>query len=106
MAKNFSGAGKSRTFVSPTGGTANGVPVAIGTLMVVPLEDTVKGQPFTGVLDGSWILPVTGALKAGAKVSWLAASTSLVADGTADAVPFGKLLGDAVGGVADALLIQ
>lgn len=106
MAKNYSGEGKSRTFISPTGGTTNGVPVAIGSLMVIPLEDSVKGQPFTGVLDGSWILPVTGALKTGVKVSWLAASSSLVAADTADSLPFGKLLGDASGGFADALLIQ
>lgn len=104
MAKNYSGAGRSCTLVSPTGGTKAGVPVAINTLVVIPLEDTVKGQPFTGVLGDVWVLPVTGALKAGAKVSVLAGV--LVADGTADAVPFGKLLTDAVGGFAEALLIQ
>jgi predicted RecA/RadA family phage recombinase len=106
MAKNYSGEGKTRPFVSPTGGTTNGVPVAINSLVVIPLEDTVKGQTFTGVLGGSWILPVTGALKTGAKVSWLASSSSLVAADTVDSVPFGKLLTDAVGGFADALLIQ
>jgi len=106
MAKNHSGEGKSRTFVSPTGGTTNGVPVVLNSMVVIPLEDTVKGQNFTGVLCGSWILPVTGALKTGAKVSWLASSSSLVAADTADSVPFGKLLSDAAGGVADALLIQ
>jgi len=104
MAKNYQGAGLQRSFTSPTGGTTSGVPVAIGSLVVVPLDDTAKGQLFTGVLGGSWVLPVTGALKAGAKVSLLAGS--LVADGTADSVPFGKLLGDASGGFADALLIQ
>lgn len=104
MAKNYQGAGMQRTFVSPTGGTTNGVPVAINDLVVVALDTTVKGQPFTGVLGGSWVLPVTGALKAGVKVSLLAGA--LVADGTADAVPFGKLLTDAVGGFAEALLIQ
>ncbi|MNL81383.1 hypothetical protein D3C87_2084790 [compost metagenome] len=50
------------------------------------------------------MLPVTGALKAGVKVSVLAGV--LVAEGTADAVPFGKLLTDAAGGFAEALLIQ
>lgn len=104
MAKNYSGAGSSRTFKSPTGGTKAGVPVAINAMVVMPLEDTVKDQPFTGVLGGTWVLPVTGALKAGVKVSLLAGV--LVADGTADAVPFGKLLTDAVGGYAEALLIQ
>jgi predicted RecA/RadA family phage recombinase len=104
MSKNYAGAGQSCTFVSPTGGTKAGVPVAINALVVIPLEDTVKGQPFTGRLGESWVLPVTGALKAGAKVSVLAGV--LVADGTADAVPFGKLLTDASGGFAEALLIQ
>lgn len=104
MAKNYSGAGVSRTFKSPAGGTKSGVPVAINGMVVVPLEDTVKDQPFTGVLGDAWVLPVTGALKAGVKVSLLAGV--LVADGTADAVPFGKLLTDAVGGYAEALLIQ
>lgn len=104
MAKNYQGAGLQRTFVSPTGGTTSGVPVVINALVVVPLEDTVKGQPFTGVLGGSWVLPVTGALKAGVKVGVLGGT--LVADGTADAVPFGKLLTDASGGYAEGLLIQ
>ncbi|MGH8045024.1 MAG: hypothetical protein ACREOX_10455 [Stenotrophomonas sp.] len=94
----------SRTYVSPTGGTKSGVPVVINDLVLIPMEDTVKGQPFTGVLGESWTLPVTGALKAGVKVSVLAGV--LVAEGTPDAVPFGKLLTDAVGGYAEALLIQ
>ncbi|MHA4978023.1 hypothetical protein ACX0K2_16205 [Pseudomonas extremorientalis] len=104
MSKNYSGTGRSCSFVSPTGGTKAGVPVAINALVVIPLEDTVKGQLFTGVLGDAWVLPVTGALKAGVKVSVLAGV--LVADGTADAVPFGKLLSDASGGFAEALLIQ
>ena len=104
MAKNYQGAGMQRSFIAPTGGVVGGVPLALGALVVVPLEDAAKGQPFTGVLGGSWVLPSTGALKVGAKVSLLAGG--LVADGTADAVPFGKLLGDAAGGFAEALLIQ
>lgn len=104
MAKNYQGAGLQRSFIAPTGGVVGGVPVALGSLVVVPLEDAVKGQPFTGVLGGAWILPITGALKAGTKVGFLAGG--LVADGTADAVPFGKLLSDAAGGFAEALLIQ
>lgn len=104
MAKNYQGVGLQRTFIAPTGGVSSGVPAAIGALVVVPLEDAAKGQPFTGVLGGSWTLPITGALKVGAKVGVLAGG--LVADGTADAVPFGKLLTDASGGFAEALLIQ
>lgn len=104
MAKNYQGAGMQRPFIAPTAGVSSGVPIALGTLVVVPLGDAAKGQPFTGILGGSWLLPVTGALKTGAKVSLLAGG--LVADGTADSVPFGKLLGDAAGGFAEALLIQ
>ena len=104
MAKNYQGAGMQRSFIAPTGGVVGGVPLALGALVVVPLENAAKGQPFTGVLGGSWVLPSTGALKVGAKVSLLAGG--LVSDGTADAVPFGKLLGDAAGGFAEALLIQ
>ncbi|KAF2406421.1 Predicted phage recombinase, RecA/RadA family [Pseudomonas antarctica] len=104
MAKNYQGAGMQRAFIAPTGGVSSGVPIALGALVVVPLEDAAKGQPFTGVLGGSWLLPSTGALKVGAKVGLLAGG--LVADGTADSVPFGKLLADAAGGFAEALLIQ
>lgn len=104
MSKNYQGAGQTVTFISPTGGTTSGVPLAINSLVVVPMDTTKKGEPCVGALGGSWQLQVTGALKQGAKVSLLAGG--LVADGTADAVPFGKLLTDASGGFAEALLIQ
>lgn len=104
MSKNYQGAGQTVTFISPTGGTTSGVPLAINSLVVVPMDTTKKGEPCVGALGGSWLLPVTGALKQGVKVSLLAGG--LVADGTADAVPFGKLLADTSGGFAEALLIQ
>lgn len=103
MSKNYQGAGQTVTFVSPTGGTTSGVPIAINNLVVVPKDTTVKGQPCVGSIGGSWQLPVTGALKMGFKVSLK--DGGLVADGTADSVPFGKLLSDASGGFAEALLI-
>nr|WP_314563074.1 DUF2190 family protein [uncultured Pseudomonas sp.] len=104
MSKNYQGAGQTVTFTSPTAGTTAGVPLAINSLVVVPMDTTKKGETCVGALGGSWQLPVTGALKLGAKVSLLAGG--LVAEGTADSVPFGKLLGDASGGFAEALLIQ
>lgn len=104
MAKNYSGAGKSISIASPTGGTTAGVPLVVLDTVMVPLDTTVKDQQVTVLLDGAWRLPVTGALKFGAKVSVL--SGTLVAAGTASSVPFGKLLTDAVGGFAEALLIQ
>lgn len=104
MAGNYSSAGGAVTLTSPTGGTASGVPVAVNDMLVIPMEDTVKGQPFTAVLGGAWVLPVTGALKAGKKVGWL--NGSLVAADTVDSIYYGKLLSDVANGYAEALLIQ
>ena len=104
MAGNYSGTGQSITLTSPTGGTTAGKPVAINDMVVIPLESTVKGQPFTAVLGDVWVLPVTGALKAGKAVGVL--DGTLVAIDTPDSVRFGKLTTDAVGGYAEALLIQ
>ena len=104
MAKNYSGTGKSITLISPAGGTTSGVPLVVNDLVMIPLDTTVQGQTVTVMLGDAWRLPVTGALKAGVKVSVL--TGTLVAAGTASSVPFGKLLTDAVGGFAEALLIQ
>ena len=86
MAGNYSGTGRTITLTSPTGGTTSGQPVVINDMVVIPLESTVKGQPFTAVLGDVWVLPVTGALKAGKAVSVLAGT--LVAVDTADSVRF------------------
>ena len=105
MAGNYSGTGKAVTLLSPAGGTLSGCPVAINDMVVMPLETTKEGQQFTAILGDAWMLPVTGALKAGQAVGVLVDGT-LVAAETADSVRFGKLLSDASGGYAEALLIQ
>ncbi|WP_395593075.1 DUF2190 family protein (plasmid) [Pseudomonas sp. B26140] len=105
MAGNYVGNAKTITMTSPTGGTTAGQPVIINDMVVIPHETTVKGQPFTASLGDAWTLPVTGAIKAGKIVNVLATGVLVAAD-TADSVRFGKLLTDATGGYAEALLIQ
>jgi predicted RecA/RadA family phage recombinase len=104
MAKNYSSDGSTVNFVAPTGGAIAGQPLALGQLVVMPIGSGPKGTPLVGVTNGAWNVPVAPGLKQGAKVSVLAGA--LVADGTADSVPFGKLLSDESGGVAEALLVQ
>ena len=105
MAGNYSSTGKTITLLSPAGGTLSGCPVAINDMVVMPLETTTEGQQFTAILGDAWMLPVTGALKAGQAVGFLPDGT-LVAAETAESVRFGKLLSDASNGYAEALLIQ
>jgi len=104
MAKNFSSDGSTVSFVAPTGGAVAGQPLALDQLVVMPLSSGPKGTLLVGVTNGAWVVPVAAGLKLGAKVSVLAGA--LVADGTADSVPFGKLLADELGGYAEALLVQ
>lgn len=104
MAKNYVQSGKAPTLIAPAGGVTAGVPVAIDALVVVPLEDAAAGEPFTGHTDGVWNVPCTAGLTAGAKVSLLAGE--LVADGTAESVPCGKLITAESSGTADLLLVQ
>lgn len=104
MAKNYSSDGGTLNFVAPTGGAVAGQPCVLDSLVVMPLGSGPKGTPLVGVTNGVWIVPTAAGLKQGAKVSVLAGA--LVADGTADSVPFGKLFSDESGGFAEALLVQ
>lgn len=104
MAKNFSSDGSTVNFVAPTGGAVAGQPLALDQLVVMPLSSGPKYTPLVGVTNGAWNVPTAPGLKQGAKVSVLAGV--LVADGTADSVPYGKLLSDESGGYAEALLVQ
>lgn len=104
MAKNFVQSGSAPTLIAPTGGVVSGIPVAINDLVVVPLDDAAAGESFVGHTGGVWNVPCAAGLTAGSKVAVL--SGELVADGTAESTPCGKLITDAASGVADFLLVQ
>jgi len=104
MAKNYVSAGGSISLPAPTGGSVAGVPQVIGDLAVMPLQSGPKGTVITYSTCGAWSVPAAAGLKAGAKVSVL--NGALVADGTADSFPYGKLLSDTVNGFAEALIVQ
>lgn len=104
MAKNHVGTGKTVDFTAPVGGAFSGVPLVLNEMVVIPTSTGVSGTKMVGITDEEWRLPAEGALLLGQKVNVLAGV--LVAPGVADSVPFGKLTSDAVGGFANALLIQ
>ncbi len=104
MAKNFVQSGSAPTFIAPAGGVLSGIPVAINDLVVVPLDDAAEGEPFVGHTGGVWNVPCASGLTTGSKVAVLAGE--LVADGTAESTPCGKLTTDVAGGKADFLLVQ
>lgn len=104
MAKNYVQAGGSISLPAPTGGSVAGVPQVIGALAVMPLQSGVKGTQITYRTCDVWNVPAAAGLKAGAKVSVL--NNALVADGTADSLPYGKLVSDTVDGFADVLIVQ
>lgn len=104
MSTNYVNSGKTVTLPAPTGGSLAGIPQVIGDLAVMPLESGAKGTLITYHTDGAWSVPAAAGLKAGAKVSVL--TGALVAAGTADSLPYGKLLADTVNGYADVLIVQ
>ncbi|MFG0924776.1 DUF2190 family protein [Pseudomonas putida] len=105
MAKNYSGTGQTVVIIAPAGGATSGKPLVVNTMVLMPLETAAQGKPVTCRTGDSWNLPAAAGLKLGAKVSVLA-DGSLVADGTANSTPFGRLLSDESGGFASALLRQ
>ena len=104
MAKNHVSAGDSISLPAPTGGSVAGVPQVVGDLAVMPLQSGPKGTVITYCTCGAWSVPAVAGLKAGAKVSVL--NGGLVAAGTVDSAPYGKLLSDVVGGYAEVLIVQ
>ncbi|UCP00095.1 DUF2190 family protein [Metapseudomonas lalkuanensis] len=104
MAKNFVQDGDVLTLIAPAGGVVSGVPVAIGTLVVVPIIDAAEGQPFGGKTNGVWNVEVAAGLGAGAAVGILAGD--IVAVATASSIPCGKLVTAEAGGFADMMLIN
>lgn len=104
MAKNFVQSGSAPTLIAPAGGVVSGIPVALGALVVIPLDDAAEGEPFVGHTGGVWNVPCANGLLLGAKVAVLAGE--LVADGTAESVYCGKLTADESNGMVDFLLVQ
>lgn len=104
MAKNYVSAGGSISLPAPTGGSAAGIPQVIGDLAVMPLQSGAKGTLITYRTCDAWSVPAAAGLKAGANVSVL--NGALVAAGTADSAPYGKLLSDTVNGYAEVLIVQ
>lgn len=104
MATNFVSSGDTVTLPAPTGGSVIGVPQVIGDLAVMPMETGSKGAPIVYRTKGEWSVPAAAGLKAGQAASVTAGG--LVAAGTADSAPWGKLTSDTVGGYATALIVQ
>lgn len=104
MATNHVNSGATVSLPAPTGGSVSGIPQVIGDLAVMPLQGGPKGTPITYRTCGAWNVPAAAGLKAGAKVSVL--NGSLVAAGTADSAPYGKLLSDTLNGYAEVLIVQ
>lgn len=104
MANNRVSNGDSVSLVAPTGGSVSGVPQVINDLAVIPLQSGAKGSILTYCTSGAWNVPAAAGLKAGVKVSVL--NGGLVAAGTVDSAPFGKLLGDTLNGYAEVLIVQ
>lgn len=104
MAKNFVQSGSTGTFTAPAGGVVSGIPVALGAMVVIPLDKAAAGEEFVGHTGGVWNVPCAAGLTLGAKVAVL--EGSLVADETVDSVYCGKLFTAESGGFADLLLLQ
>lgn len=104
MAKNFVQDGMVVTLVAPAGGVVSGGLYAIGTLVVIAATTAAEGEQFAGHTSGVWNVPAGAGLAAGAAVSLK--EGALVAAGTADSVPCGKLATATAGGTANLLLLN
>lgn len=104
MAKNYVSDGNAVTLPAPAGGVLSGVPVKIGSLVVIPLVTAAEGEMFVGRTNGVWRVPATTGLALGSLVKWDSAAGKLVADSAKDADDFGKLITAESGGYAEALL--
>ncbi|WP_353979397.1 capsid cement protein [Salinicola endophyticus] len=105
MAKNYNGDGQTVTLPAPAGGVIAGLPVVIGSLVLVPLDNAAEGEDFVGVTGGEWGgIPCDDALALGARVAML--EGEMVAAGTASATaPIGVLTSDPAG-TATVLIVQ
>lgn len=104
MPTNYVSSGVTATLPAPTGGSVAGVPQVINDLAVMPQQSGPKGTVIVYRTSGNWLVPADAGLKAGMKASVKAGA--LVAVGTADSAPYGKLLTDSIGGYAEVLIVQ
>lgn len=104
MATNYVNSGDTVDLPAPTGGSLTGIPQVINDLAVMPLQSGSKGTLITYRTCGAWSAPAAAGLKAGVRVSVL--DGSLVAAGTANSAPYGKLLSDTLNGYAEVLIVQ
>ncbi|WP_010322157.1 DUF2190 family protein [Marinobacterium stanieri] len=55
--KNFVQLGDTVTFTAPTGGAASGIPLVVGSLVVVPVLSAAEGYEAEGVTTGVFNVP-------------------------------------------------
>ena len=55
--KNFVQSGDVVTFTAPTGGAASGIPLVVGSLVVIPAFSAAEGYECEGVTTGVFSLP-------------------------------------------------
>lgn len=70
--KNYINKGERMTFTAPAGGVVSGVPVLIGSLLVVPIATVAAGSKFAGQTVGyvSYTKTGTQAWTEGQKIYW------------------------------------
>lgn len=90
MTTKFISKGEILTFTAPSGGVTSGVPVAIGSLVVVPQVTAAEGESFSAIAEGVVQVTKVGsqAWTEGLAVFWDAGDTRFTAT-AADGVPAG-----------------
>ena len=57
MARTFIQEGEALDLIAPSGGVADGTPVLVGALLVVPQADAVEGASYVGLTEGVFSVP-------------------------------------------------
>ncbi|SEG12409.1 DUF2190 family protein [Marinobacterium lutimaris] len=55
--KNFVQKGETVDFIAPTGGAAAGIPLVVGSLVVIPVLSVPEGYECVGTVEGVFNLP-------------------------------------------------
>lgn len=58
--KNYDSPAKSVTFIAPSGGVTSGVPILIGSLLVVPVASADETEKFAGHTEGAFEVTKVG----------------------------------------------